>query len=447
MDPDNTNKTNAGDPYGINTSAANTVEDQLAPTIDQIAAVTQSDPVPPSPPMIPVETVSFPSHKGSLIKKIAGILAVLILLLVLSSAGAFYALAYHVVELSSNPELQKKAEFLVMELPFMPKSARYLLYKSVTADKSYTSQSFDMSAAVTTNSQTSSMLGFNNFDIAAKGDADVADKKNPLMNMNLSITKDFNVDLKAKEKFVYFKIKKLPSALLALLGLNIDNLAPLTNVWVSYDTTPLATEARDLLNQNTTEDTKSLQEDLQKELEKYMDEDVMQKIVVTKGKDESAEVYKLHLDATPDIIDSLVKKFEDGRQKNVQTDLYVMDTVTQAKKASDSIKNLTVDIWLDTESYYTRRFAMAFKLTPDSSLSTILKESPVLGESTDALSALNSAMDIAMVMKFSEFGKTVTVDVPSDVMTFEDFSKKISEVMLSMYQTKLTPAPSLSLPL
>lgn len=438
MDPQQNNP-DTPDPYAINTGVGQQPSNQEPNPLTRAADAWNAPSLDPqTPAVIPTtqtETlVPPPPIKSGMrlrTKIIAIVLILLALLLVLSLSG-LYALAYHKVELSQYPEVQKKIEFFVMELPYTPKSVRYLLYKSATAEKNYSSQSFDISAAIETNSPTPQIVGLSNFDFEAKGDVDIKDPKNPLMNMNLSITKDFNLDLKVKDKFLYFKINKLPQGLLALFGLATELTDPLTNIWVSYDTTPLQTDARKLLDEKQDE-SQVFNTDVSKEIEKYIDKGIMEKIDVSKGDDDGVPVYKMHLDATPEMIDKLDEKLKEKSKETQTNDLYIQDTNTTPRKLSDGLKNLTFDMWVDQTNYYTRRISISFKVTPDSTISENLKESNVLGLQTSPLAGLSSEANVAMVMKFSEFGKTVAVDIPADVLTFEEYSGKLSELMRSLY--------------
>jgi hypothetical protein len=365
-------------------------------------------------------------------KKIILGLVGFVLLHLLSAAGALYALAYHVIELDSYPEIQQKVEFFVMELPGTPKSPKYVLYKAITSEKTYTSNSFDISAAV--NSSSSSGLSpLTNFDIEAKGETDITDPKNPLFTMNLSITKDFNMDIRGKDKFVYFKVNAVPSYLLAMVGLNADLLAPLTNTWVSYDTTPLQTDARKLLDESQAEEDSTITGDAAfSEIQKYVTDDMISKMILIEGEDEGVKVHKIKLDATPEMIDSIVAKVEADQTPGTELDVLKPSLLTQ--KPSDVLKNLSVEIWLDSSTYYTRRVAVTFKFTPDSKLSQSVSQSDVLGV-TDVNPSLGSEISVAMVMKFSGFGNPVVVDVPSDAITFDEYSARIATIMRELYST------------
>lgn len=373
-----------------------------------------------------------PKKPNKNVMKVVAVIIALILFLMIASVAAAYSVAYGKVGIG-NPELQKKIEFFVMELPMTPKSARYLFYKSMMSDAALTSQAFDLSASIKSNSTSPDLLGLSNFDIAAKGDIDIKDQKNLMANMNISITKEFNVDIKTKDKQVYFKINKLPNALLSVLGLNSELLSPLTNTWVTYDATPLNSEARKLLDE-TSEDTPT-PTDMQKELEKYIDDTLLQSFKVSEGDDNGVAVYKIHGTPSPEAIDKVAEKIE--KEANPDSGFYINPNGKPIQKTSDILKNMAIDIWMDKKTYNTRRVAISFRIIPDSSLSQSLSENNVLGVTDSLIPGLGSSMDVAFVMAFSEYGKTVVVDVPTDALSFEEYTARFSTIMRELYSIQM----------
>lgn len=414
--------------------------DQVPQPITPPAEPIQTNPWPNAPtptPEVPhtvlTETPKFgiSTKRGMSRKaKIVSGLAVFLLLCIGSTIGALYALAYHKIELTKYPEFQRNVEFFVMELPYTPKSARYILYKAATTQRDYSSESFDISAAVNTNSASPAILGLSGFDFAAKGNIDFKDPKNILFNLNLSMTKDFNMDLRGKEKMLYFKVNQVPAGILALVGLNVESLTPLLNTWVSYDTTPLETEARAALDETETED-ETWDTDISKKLESYIDDTIREKIEVSKGDDGGIPVYKLHLAATPQMIDSITAKL--NAEGSSTRDLYV-DTTTTPKKPSDTIKDMVIDVWVDQENFATRKVSITFNYVPDAGITAgLMEESDVLGITDGIVPGAGSTMNVALVSKFSDFGAPVTVEVPEGTITYEEFATRLSEVMRSLY--------------
>ena len=133
-------------------------------------------------------------------KPLLFLLVLLFLVLILTGLGGLtYAVAYEKIKLEKYPDVQKKVSAFVMELPFMPKTAKFLLAKTALAHQNITKQSFDISVAIDSADLTSS-LGLSNLDIQAKGAFDYSDPRNVFGNLELSFTKDFNMELKKKDK-------------------------------------------------------------------------------------------------------------------------------------------------------------------------------------------------------------------------------------------------------
>jgi hypothetical protein len=107
--------------------------------------------------------------------------------------------------------------------------------------------------------------------------------------MDASVTKDFNFELRKKDKFLYFKINKLPSFLLAFLGVTPETFSPLLEKWVAYDTTPLDTEARRSIQDQEVDPLS--QEFIDENFSKYIDEEVLKKMVLTTVSEEGMQMY------------------------------------------------------------------------------------------------------------------------------------------------------------
>ncbi|MCS7092479.1 MAG: hypothetical protein NZM26_03955 [Patescibacteria group bacterium] len=359
--------------------------------------------------------------KGKSKKLFLGIVIAFLLLAIIVSGG-IYALAYNKITLSQFPEFQKRVEFLVMDLPFTPKSARYLIHKASLVNKSYTSHSFDMSMALTpSGSGISNLLGLSNFDFLAKGQIDYSDLENITLSMNISATKELNIDFAFKNKILYFKINKFPLAILALTGLDSESVSRLTNVWISYDTTPLTTNARELLN-NSKSGNEQFQ--LSDRLMKTINETIAKEVSVTKELDNGIKVYKLKLNPTDETLDKLITEIE--KEFEIQS--------SQVGKPSDTIKNASVEIWLDAKDFYTRQISTVFTIKPNKNpyQQPDISETPSIGY--ENLIGENAETKVAIVIKLSDFGKPVQIDIPENAITFEEYLNTWSSIVIERYK-------------
>ncbi|MCL5019703.1 MAG: hypothetical protein M1426_04400 [Patescibacteria group bacterium] len=69
-------------------------------------------------------------------------------ILLIGFGGLTYAVAYEKIKLEKYPDFQKKVAAFVMELPFTPKTPKFLLARSAMAHQDITKQAFDISMAI-----------------------------------------------------------------------------------------------------------------------------------------------------------------------------------------------------------------------------------------------------------------------------------------------------------
>lgn len=358
-------------------------------------------------------------------------LAFVLILILVSFGGLTYAVAYEKIKLDKYPDLQKKVSNFVMELPFMPKTPKFLLARSAMAHQDITKQSFDISMAVDS-ADLASSLGLSNMDIQAKGAFDYSDPRNVFGNLELSLTKDFNIELRKVDKMLYFKLNKLPSFLFAFLGVKASNLDPILNKWVSYDTTPLDTEARTRIQEDREVDPLS-EEFIDKNFEKYLDEEVLSKMSLSSDTEEGNAVYKITLDADSNMIDHLGKKIEDAyRQKSNYA--YPQQSGNESEKLSDFIKKFKWEIFIDKKNFFTRKVIVSIDLEYDSNNGL---GSFSMGSLISPVSSKNNAK-IVLAAKFDHFGEEVIIEEPESSITIEEFSDLLSTTFNEIYGSSIT---------
>jgi len=376
-------------------------------------------------PQTPRE-VMIDTHKKSK-KPLYFLLFLLILLTIFTCfAGLTYAVAYEKIKLEKFPDLQKKVSLFVIDLPFMPKTPKYLLSKTALAHQNVTKQHFDISLAVDSADLTSS-LGLSSLDIEAKGSLDYTDPNNIFGNLELSFTKDLNLELRKKDKMLYFKINKIPSFLFAFLGMNSESFQPLTDKWVSYNTTPLDTEARKNILEDKEVDLLS-EKFVDENFNKYLDEKIFSKMHLDEVTEEGHAVYKITLDADAELIDYIGNKIEDtSRQKSNY--IHPQSDTEELHKLSDFIKVLKWEIYIDKNNYYTRKTVLRVDLEYDESNGLGAFS---MGSLINPLPSNNSAK-IALAVKFDRFGEQVNVEEPNESITFEEFTNILSSAVNDFY--------------
>jgi hypothetical protein len=276
---------------------------------------TQATVVQPAPQPDASEALEDKPKKSKV--KIFGILLVfLFLLFFIASAVLGYAIAYEKVKLENYPEVQATVASYVQSLPFMPKTAKYLLIRSIVAHRNVTKHSFDVSLALDSASLTD-VLGINKFDTEAKGAIDYSNPENVIFTLNASLTKEFNIEAKSKDPILYFKINKFPSFIFSLIGINDEMAKPYLDRWIAYDTTPLDTQARKEL---TDKEVEPLSQEFLIEInEKYLDDYILDQMKITESEEEGANYYKISLDADKDLIDYFGKRLEEESTSDTLT--------------------------------------------------------------------------------------------------------------------------------
>ncbi len=357
----------------------------------------------PPPPVVPTPKVMVkrPNLSGRLV-------IVALILIVISVSTVAYAVAYEKINIG-NPALEREVTRFVLDLPFTPKTARYLLTKAVLAQKSVSKHSLDISLASNSPAFAPFLGSLTSLDGNLKGAVDYADPKNPKFSLNLALTKDFNVDLRKDGRFIFFRINKIPLPLLTYFPgsgalANLDTVLP---NWVAYDATPLTTDARTLLDQANT-GTSLTNTFVEKTIDNFLDEKILKAITVSKESKDGVAMYKLALKADAALVDYLYNKvngISDAKTSNLSYKF----------KLSDSLKDFEVNLWIGQKDYYIHELSSAFKLiTPSSGGSSLGMLSGLTGGQAEEL-------PVAVVIKLADFGKAVSVETPASYLTPEKY--------------------------
>ncbi len=379
-------------------------------------------------PVLPMQSVTEPTlvqnppNKNGFKKFLIGFFILFLLLLITGTAYGAYAIAYEKIKLDKYPDIQNKISAVVMSIPFMPKTPKYLLVRSALVHQSVTRESFDVSVAVDSKDLMSA-LGMSGLDLQAKGAVDYSEPKNVKVVVNGSITKDFNFELIKLDKILYFKVNKLPQLLLTAAGFKSEEFNSLLSKWVSYDTTALETEARKSIEDKEVDPlSKQFVDD---EFQKYLDDKVLSKMKVENANEDSFEVFKITLVADSELIDHLGKKLEAENNKMRKSNYNVLGASTD--KLSDVVKSLSWEIYIDKKDFYTRKVVVKTDIEGDS----IDTGSLMLGNTSDL--SKNKTAKVAFAAKFSDFGKEITTVKPTDSITWEQFLNLGSEIMQKKY--------------
>jgi hypothetical protein len=370
----------------------------------------------------PIAPEKEPTTTNKPRKKVAlFIFLISFVILIIASFATVYALAYEKIKLKKFPKFQKGVSYFVQNISFMPKTPTFLLKKTALAHQAVSKLSFDISATVDPGGPLS-IMNTNIYDIELKGAVDFSDPQNVIGTVNTFITKEFNIEFKKTDPIIYFKINKFPTTLLSVIGVSLNNVDPLLNKWVSYNTTPLATKSRQQIDSR--EQKKIISSAIEEINKKYFDDKVLEKISVTSVQENGESLYKISLISDDELIDHLGSKIR--RSKTTEQNL------------SDQLKNLIFEIYIDKKSYYTKKIVLSFDFKLDQ---------PLLGNysglANSILPSSTSTSKFAFVASFADFGEEVIVQVPTSSITIEEFGQILARLISESESGMLLPTNQL----
>lgn len=386
----------------------------------------------PSNPPLNSSNLTQPPQKKSFLKINLKLLAVLFvgLFIIVGLVGGSLALAYEKISIN-NPQIEEAVSNFVLGLPFTPKTPKYIIRQAVIAHKRVAKHGFDISA-VSKSSSYSSIFGFNELDLEAKGTVDYSDPKNIKVGLNASLSKDLNLDLLVKDKITYIKINKYPPIITSFLRIDQEKIKPVLQNWIAFDNTPLETNARKYIDETSSSKTNLTEDFLTKIFNVLLDERLIEQIKINEEKLDDKAMYKFSLKPDQQLTSYLINKLNDENYNGAKR------LTVDGSQPSDTIKDLILDVWLDKNESYISQVATSFKLKPNytptqiptsvlgiTSLMDIDSRSqPGIG-TQDIYSVGTAESEVASVIKFFDFGKEVEIKTPKKSMKFEEFYSEV----------------------
>lgn len=397
-----------------------TQQNPMQGNVDQQSMVQQSVSAQPQESLGYVQAQESPRENGFFRTKwkiILGLFLVIFLLFITATV----LFAYDKLPIK-NQELQDKIANVLMSIPFMPKTPRYVLEKSSEAHLKITKFSFDASIAADSNSF-SSLTGSDKFDAQVKGKIDYSDINKPLAKFNVQLTKEFGLDILTKDQVGYFRINKIPGVLSAMMigfGISEDIQNMVVGKWVMKDVKPLDTEARAILEKNAGEES-IVQKQFENYLKAFANRDILSRLTMKEEKNDGLNEY--HINFSPD--DKTVDMFWEEFVKEELQKTTTSEKLPSDYKISDNIKNIAIDMWIDKKTYLIQKSTLSFNIESSSSSSTI--DNPI------GMIAPTQAISVAIGVKFSDFDKAFTVEVPKNAVDLDDLMKDVmSQYMLEV---------------
>ncbi|MEK7517813.1 MAG: hypothetical protein AAB583_04645 [Patescibacteria group bacterium] len=360
---------------------------------------------------LPTDPNEPPKHHRLTLFVIIGIIVI-----VLFGLSTTIMAAYGIIPLA-NKSLQNSIANFVIGLPFMPKTPNFVLKSAILAHEKVTQFTIDASLA-TTSTGISEIIGTGNFDIRITGPIDYSDPNNPTMSLKIKLSKDFDLDIIAKDKITYFKVNQIPATialLLANFGYDESIQNEFLNKWFYADTSPLDTEARKALEEKK-ENTSITKEVVEKLFNVLEDPQLKKSISMQTGALNSYSTYQIHFVPDESALNLFWEKYlELYNQKSSNTS----ENKTQL---SDYIEKFTLDSWIDKESYFVRKIATTFtiKFKQNSPTQYSLPNAGLLPFEAQEI-------PVSIVVNLSDFGKPAIVTAPTDATNINDFMKSLTE--------------------
>jgi hypothetical protein len=341
--------------------------------------------------------------------KLTSIIVAIAILFFGGLAATAYAVTYSELSLG-NKNLDLQIARAVQALPFMPKTPQFVLMSAINQHKEVTTFTFDVSIA-TQSDDIFSSFGMQKIDIEAKGAIDFTDINNPKLETSLNVTKDLNSDIKYLDEMLYIKINQAPGFLLSLAGFSPEMAEPFLNRWIVYDASTINTKARSEIQAQKEE--KYSRSEINRGLEALSSDKVIEAVTMTNDNSLGHPAFKLHLEATPEIIDEWIAKASETVEENQDT------TSNKSKpKYSDTIKEFTVDIWISKSDYYVRRTTLSMTMVNEDTFGVTLPNG-------------KSELSLVAVFEADNFNNPVEIEIPASATPLE-------QILLELQQSLIT---------
>lgn len=338
-------------------------------------------------------------------------LAVFIIVFLSFGGWGLYAVAYERITLDNYPEEQKMITNFVISIPFMPKTPTYVIHKTIEAQETVTSFSYDLSLALE-RLESVALSALNFTDFQANGAVDFSEFDNPIFTTEIT-SNNLKLQLRKPGGKIYFLLEEVPSQLISLfLGGRMDT-SDILNQWVYYDLSPLETEARQYLREQN--DSNPILEMYQEFYDEYVDDTVRKKIKLEDAELDGLSVYKLYIDVDQETLRH-IDQIQYKKKKTEHEKKYGIDypSFRTYPKLSDSIENMYIELLMDKENFYIRKLTVNAEMGSGGRGSILYSLVGSLGTST-------GDRNFTLISNFSDFNESVEPEEPSDAISVEDF--------------------------
>lgn len=389
----------------------------------------------------PVENINepgvTPAEVGLLKKPIFWILVLITFLVAVLSIGVVgvFAVAYQGLSFR-NKAMDNFATGLVMNLPFVPKTPRYVL--SVVAKNFQSVSKIAIDATLSYEAEKAEIaLGENKFVAEVGGFIDYSDNLKPKFQITSSVNKELVFQVrKPDESQIYFKLDKVPESWAKTFLGSTNDLSGVIPYWVNYDLTPF------LIDSGGKNQWSEASKDIRRRMFVFDDPRVRSAITISEVTEEGRRIYRLVFKPDDNLADYFFDKLGDIK--------------TGSLKQSKTIKNFQISVSVDRERLLISRITVSSEyLTPSKSflmnqyLNIITQENGQASasggweqtikasQSGEPIRLAGSNADttktfIKLDLRFKDFNKSVPIEVPKNAISFEEYWKKIVETSATL---------------
>ena len=408
------------------------------PFVNSNPAGPPAPPMPGNQPQDPSTAFAQPNEANSTPapmppkKKSKGIkvalLAVLFLFLstgIVLGTGAL--IAYEKIPVS-NPAIQKRVSDIVFAIPFVPKTPRYILYNFWESREEIKNIEVDASLAIQGIPLPEPYSSWP-LEASVQGKVNIRDENNPMTSAVVNLANQIEFEMRLIGPKNYYKLNKLPSTILALIGLSSgSSLDPALNVWIEDDNTFLNTDARKSLKDQSENEETYIDEKYEDLAMAMLNEDILPVTTMDSEDVDGIDTYKLTAEIGPEEFKSILKKASEAAKEDIEDEFgpYASENADEVEEEiPDYFEKMRIIVWIDKANYRLAKVEIytKFKENEEKAGTSNLYTPELFGSS--------KSIEILLSVKLSNYDGNIIVTPPDETMGLDEYMILLDSVYTS----------------
>jgi hypothetical protein len=333
------------------------------------------------------------------------VFALLIFLFFTGSLSFIWALTYEKIALNNFKDLQDRLSFSVQSLPFMPKTAKFVITKSAIAHSEIVdSHSFEILVSVDPGSLLA--VTFNptltSIDMSFTGSVDTNQPGSPNLELNTKITKDIDFDLKAIDKNVFIRFNTL-DGFAAEYGDFFGFTDDTRNKWILFEDGGSETQSLQTVDEESLR--KPLTKDLADKTVKILEDNyIKERLILRKELMDGKEYFVINLNADKEAIKRILTVLNNDKEPSGES--------------LDMIKELNLEIFVDKSTFLINKassfLAISLKTDKISPFFSLLETASFL------------EIKVTVLAKLNNYNEAVDITLPKDFIPSTSLPKNFS---------------------